>query len=35
LNGTFVIDLNIELDNATPVVSDETLIPRTWSFYPN
>ena len=35
LDGTFVIDLNIELDNATPVVSDETLIPRTWSFYPN
>ena len=32
LDGTFVIDLNIELDNATPIVSDEITDPKDLEF---
>ena len=32
LEGTFVIDLNIELDNTTPIVSDEITDPKDLEF---
>ena len=32
MDGTFVIDLNIELDNATPIVSDEITDPKDLEF---
>ena len=32
LEGTFVIDLDIELDNTTPVVSDEITDPMDLEF---
>jgi hypothetical protein len=35
LEGTFVIDLDIELDNTTPVVSDEISDPKDLEYLYN